>query len=192
MPSGVRKRRKGVSRTTAAFAVVIIIIIIGVGIFMLLSAGGLANIGIGGNGNSTTNNQIWAITLNTTNTALAKSIDVGQVFNPATPPLILQPNVNYTFQVTIVELNTNLKPIQPQQPITVGGGVSSPNISNTAQITFLINQRPATQYFATPPFNVTMTIMVAPGANGYLIISASTMNNTSIPWGPTIHIESAS
>ncbi|MDG7047268.1 MAG: hypothetical protein JRN53_06780 [Nitrososphaerota archaeon] len=191
MPSGVRKRRKGVSRTTAAFAVVIIIIIIGVGIFMLLSAGGLANIGIGGNGNSTTNNQIWAITLNTTNTALAKSIDVGPVFNPATPPLILQPNVNYTFQVTIVELNTNLKPIQPQQPITVGGGVSSPNISNTAPITFLINQRPATQYFVTPPFNVTMMIMVAPNANGYLIISGS-INNEVITWGVMIHVESAS
>ena len=190
MPLGARTRGKGVSRIATAFAVAIIIIIIGVAGFIIFSAGGLGNIGIGtggnGNGGSTANNQIWAITLNTTNSALAKSIDVGQVFNPATPPLILQPNVNYTFQVTVVELNTNLKPIQPQQPITVFGGTYEVNISE-APIIFLINQRPASQTFTTPPFNVTMMIMVAPGANGYLSMGAN-----EGAWGVIIHVESAS
>ena len=191
MPFGVRMIRKGVSRITTAFAVAIIIIILAVGLLFFLSAGGLGNIGIGtggnGTGGSTANNQIWAFTFNTTNSALAKSIYVGQVFNPATPPLILQPNVNYTFQVTIVELNTNLKPIQPQQPITITGGVVYTNISNEVPITVLINQRPVTQGVTVPPFNITITIMVASNANGYFVVSAA--NETS---GPMIHLESTS
>ena len=43
----LRKKRNGVSIITAIFGLIIIIIILAVGLFMLLSAGGLANIGIG-------------------------------------------------------------------------------------------------------------------------------------------------
>ena len=106
MPSGVRKRRKGVSRTTAASAVVIIIIIIGVGIFMLLSAGGLANIGIGGNGSNARSNVPAQIVITTTNPTLEQSIAPAGSDLLYYKPLVLQPNTNYTFPITITVENS--------------------------------------------------------------------------------------
>ena len=59
----LRKKRNGVSIITAALGVIIVIIIIAVGLFVVLGAGGLANIGIVGNGS--TNSTPIGITLPT-------------------------------------------------------------------------------------------------------------------------------
>ncbi|MDG7038237.1 MAG: hypothetical protein JRN37_03620 [Nitrososphaerota archaeon] len=59
----LRKRRKRRGIITAALGVTIIIIILAVGLFMVLGAGGLANIGIVGNGS--TNSTPIGITLPT-------------------------------------------------------------------------------------------------------------------------------
>ncbi len=144
MPSGVRKRRKGVSRTTAAFAVVIIIIIIGVGIFMLLSAGGLANIGIGGNG--TTSNVPAYVGFTTTNSTL-KSHLMTPFFGLATP-YRLEPNTNYTFPVTIILVNSNGNEIQNAPPINV---ILAPE--SLGGITAYFNPSSG-----VPPFNTTLVM----------------------------------
>ncbi|MDG7034953.1 MAG: hypothetical protein JRM78_01885 [Nitrososphaerota archaeon] len=158
MPSGVRKRRKGVSRTTAAFAVVIIIIIIGVGIFMLLSAGGLANIGIGGNG--TTSNVPAYVGFTTTNSTL-KSHLMTPFFGLATP-YRLEPNTNYTFPVTIILVNSNGNEIQNAPPIKAmldpggyppgGAPLGTPN--GYGGIIAYFNPSSG-----VPPFNTTLVII---------------------------------
>ncbi|MDG7036660.1 MAG: hypothetical protein JRN37_08245 [Nitrososphaerota archaeon] len=106
MPSGVRKRRKGVSRTTTALAVVIIIIIIGVALFMLLSAGGLANIGIGGNGSSANSTVPAQLIATSTNPVLEASIAPPGAVLLYYKPIVLQPNMNYSFPITLTVENS--------------------------------------------------------------------------------------
>ena len=172
MPSGVRKKRKGVSRTTAALAVVIIIIIIGVGIFMLLSAGGLANIGIGGNGsNATSNVPSWVI-ITTTNKTLAQSIaNINtNLISPLQPPLILYPNQTYEYPVTVEVIN------------------SAGNVLNASIHLFSINgtfpNEDVTAYLSpssgVSPFKATLFIITGS------TISMNGGHDDSIQWGNNI------
>ena len=140
--SGARKR-EGVGRTTAAFAVVIIIIILAVGLFMLLSAGGLANIGIGGNANS---NVPAYVGFTTTNSTLKSHLNTP--FLAIATPYRLEPNTNYTFPVTIILVNSNGNEIQNAPPINV---ILAPE--SLGGITAYFNPSSG-----VPPFNTTLVM----------------------------------
>lgn len=178
--SGARKR-EGVGRTTAAFAVVIIIIILAVGIFLILSAGGLANIGIGGNGSA--NNTPIGITLTTTNSTLAPAIVTAGGAMPVSylqsHALILQPNVLYAFNVTVTAVNSNLKPINtslPIPPLEVGVLSYTNGTFNTFISGMNVTLTPSS---GTLPFNAVLTIEILSNSNGSVVISANNITGVN-------------
>ena len=73
---------------------------------MLLSAGGLANIGIGGNGSNANSTVPAQIIITTTNPTLEQSIAPAGADDLYYKPLVLQPNTNYTFPITITVENS--------------------------------------------------------------------------------------
>ncbi len=144
----LKKKRNGISPITAGFGVLIILIIIGVALFLILSAGGLANIGIGGNG--TTSNVPAYVGFTTTNSTL-KSHLMTPFFGLATP-YRLEPNTNYTFPVTIILVNSNGNEIRNAPPIKVmlgPGGVPG----GLGGIYTYFNPSSG-----VPPFNTTLVI----------------------------------
>ncbi|MCL4339991.1 MAG: hypothetical protein JRN37_04205 [Nitrososphaerota archaeon] len=159
MPFGVRMRRKGVSRITTAFAVAIIIIIIAVAGFIIFSAGGLGNIGIGtgGNGGGANSNVPAQIVITSTNPTLEQSIAPAGVDLLYYKPLVLQPNTNYTFPITITVENS-------------AGEVLNTSIVITPVNCTFIYPKDNILYYVSPssgvsPFNATLVIVTGSTVN---------------------------
>ncbi|MDG7041352.1 MAG: hypothetical protein JRN66_08875 [Nitrososphaerota archaeon] len=167
----LRKKRNGVSIITAALGVIIVIIIIAVGLFMVLGAGGLANIGIGGNGSA--NNTPIGITLTTTNSTLAPALVTAGgpmlVSYLQAHALILQPNVLYTFSVTVTAVNPNLKPINTSIPVMLDFAHSE--FTNGVANLYGLNAN-ISPSSGTLPYNAILSIIIPPNSNGTIYISA--------------------
>ncbi|MDG7044854.1 MAG: hypothetical protein JRN19_06540 [Nitrososphaerota archaeon] len=159
MPLGARTRGKGVSRIATAFAVAIIIIIIAVAGFIIFSAGGLGNIGIGtgGNGGGANSNVPAQIVITTTNPTLEQSIAPAGSDFLYYKPLVLQPNMNYTFPITIKVEN------------------SAGNVLNTSLVLLPMNYT-----FRYPKENVLVYISPSSGISPFnttlVIITGSTVS----------------
>ena len=153
----LKKKRNGISPITAGFGVLIILIIIGVALFLILSAGGLANIGIGGNGSNATSNVPAYVGFTTTNSTLKSHLNTP--FTAYTTPYRLEPNTNYTFPVTIILVNSNGNEIQNATPITV---TLNPGGAPPSELGAQHGLGGINAYFnpssGVPPFNTTLVI----------------------------------
>ena len=158
MPFGVRMRRKGVSRITTAFAVAVIIIIIGVAGFIIFSAGGLGNIGIGtgGNGGGANSNVPAQIVITSTNPTLEQSIAPAGVDLLYYKPIVLQPNTNYTFPITIKVENSAGKVLNTSMVI------EAENMSYNSENNILFYVSPSS---GVSPFNTTLVIVTGSTVN---------------------------
>ena len=182
--SGGRKKRNGVSFITAVFGVFIIIIIIGVGIFLILSAGGLVNDLYNVENSLPGANAPALITLTTTNSTLAPYIYTAPTGAPGGPVLVLQPDINYTFQVTVITVNYGLSEVKTPVPVTL----SVVPITTAS----LLQTVPGSIFTLTPisgvtPYNATLTIRIPPGTSG----TGAILSNISSTASVKINVESA-
>jgi hypothetical protein len=181
----LRKKRNGVSIITAALGVIIVIIIIAVGLFMLLNAGGLVNDLYNVENSLPGANAPALITLTTTNSTLAPYIYTTQTGAPGGPVLVLQPNINYTFQVTVIALNAGSLEVKTPVPVTLSVG---PTIFNVSQGAFF----PGSIFTLTPisgvtPYNATLTIRIPSGTSGTGFITSNLSSTADV----RINVESA-
>ncbi len=181
-------RRKAVSPIKAAVAVVAILIILGAaGFAALVFVPGFANQMTqytGVNFNQTVNQfssklgfnmtKPIGVTVETNNATLAKSIfTVNGPYNPSQlTPLVLQPNVTYVFNITIVPVNSLLQPINVPWNITAEI-MDLPYINNkeNLNVQFAYFNGNLTEITGATPIHTLLTINLPANSNDTIYIS---------------------
>lgn len=124
------------------------------------------------------------ITLTTTNSTLAPYIYTAPTGAPGGPALVLQPNINYTFQVTVITVNYGLSEVKNPVPVTL----SVVPIYNYSQgVSFTGSIFTLTPMSGVTPYNATLTIRIPPGTSG----TGAILGNLSSTASVKINVESA-
>ncbi|MEM4098906.1 MAG: hypothetical protein QXW57_04050 [Candidatus Micrarchaeaceae archaeon] len=184
----ISHKRKGISLITAAYGAIIIIIILGIASFFLVASGTVTIPGV----TPPISTMPAGISIKTTNSTLAPYIYPGG--GPVdVPALVIQPNVVYKFNVTIMFLNTNGQVIKT--PIYVGPapngfGYSATVYTNGKLDLYGDKYANLTPYYGTLPFNATLSIELPPNSNMSLLIF-DTNTTTNIAYSVWIPIKSA-
>ncbi|MEM3191323.1 MAG: hypothetical protein QW292_04375 [Candidatus Parvarchaeota archaeon] len=186
----ISHKRRGISLTTATYGAIIIIIILGIASFFLVASGTVTIPGVSPPISTTP----AAVSIITTNSTLAPYIYPGGGLVDV-PALVVQPNVVYKFNVTVVFLNANGQviktPIYAGPDIGNGGGL---DFGTTEYINGISNPYGAninlTPSYGALPFNAVLSIELPPNSNATIIFS-DTNTTTNIPGSVWIPIKSA-